>query len=53
VTHLRWLRAGALHLRCPHPTGAEVDALDLAQDSLAARERDELERAKRKDPTRG
>lgn len=53
VTHLRWLRANALHLRCPHPTGAEVDALDLVQESLAARERDELDRAKRKDTDRG
>lgn len=53
VVLLRWLRAGALALRCPHPTGAEVDALDLVQDSLAARERDELERAKRKEPDRG
>jgi len=53
VTHLRWLRAGALHLRCPHPTGAEVEALDLVQDSLASRERDELERAKRKGNDRG
>mgnify|MGYP000517583554 CR=1 FL=1 len=48
VTSLRWLRAGALHLRNPHPTMAEVEAIDLAQDSLAARERDELERARRK-----
>lgn len=48
VTALRWLRAGALHLRNPHPTMAEVEALDLAQDSLAGRERDELERARRK-----
>lgn len=48
VTALRWMRAGALHLRLPHPTMAEVEALDLAQDSLAARERDELKRASQK-----
>jgi hypothetical protein len=43
----RWLKAGALHLRVPYPTGAMVDALDLFAESLAAREADELERMKR------
>ncbi len=53
VTALRWLRAGALHLRDPHPSAALVDALDLAQNSLADREHDELERARRKQPKGG
>lgn len=53
VTALRWLRAGALPLRDPHPSAALVEALDLAQDSLADRERDELERARRKAPKGG
>lgn len=50
VTALRWLRAGALHLRDPHPTAALVEALDIAQGSIADREHDELERARRAAP---
>lgn len=53
VTALRWLDKGALALRDPHPTQALVDALDLAQSSLAARERDELERARKTTPKGG
>lgn len=46
---LRWLQRGALHLRVPHPLGTQIDALDELQDSLSAREADELERLKSKD----
>lgn len=53
VTALRWLRAGALHLRDPHPSAALVEALDIAQGSIADREHDELERARRKAPPKG
>jgi hypothetical protein len=44
----RWLKAGALPLRCPHPSGAVVDALDELASALGAREADDLERMKRK-----
>jgi hypothetical protein len=44
---MRWMRAGALALRCPHPTAAQVDAIDLAMDSLSAREAWELEQARK------
>lgn len=47
---LRWLEKGALALRDPHPTAALVDALDIAQTSLADRERDELRRARENQP---
>ena len=52
---LRWLKAGALPMRVPHPSGAIVDALDELQSALGAREVDELERlkSKRKDGDRG
>lgn len=49
---LRWFDKGQLHLRCPHPTPAVVEAIDLARGSVAARERDEIERLKAKDPDR-
>jgi hypothetical protein len=44
----RWLKAGALPLRCPHPSGAVVDALDELASALGAREADDLERLRRK-----
>jgi len=44
----RWLKAGALALRSPHPSGVVVDALDEFAAALSAREADELERMKRK-----
>ena len=52
VRLLRWLRAGALPLRLPHPSGAQIDALDELQSALGAREADDLERLKAqyKDP---
>lgn len=53
ATLLRWLKSGALHLRVPHPTGAQIDALDELSSALSAREADELERLKRKDRDRG
>jgi hypothetical protein len=53
VKALRWHRSGQLALIDPHPTGALVDALDLVQSGLAARERDELERARQKAPKGG
>jgi hypothetical protein len=53
ATLLRWLKSSALHLRVPHPTGAQIDALDELQNALNAREADELERLKRKDSDRG
>jgi hypothetical protein len=51
----RWLKAGALHLRTPHPSGVVIDALDEFASSLSAREADEVERMKRntKEPGRG
>ncbi len=53
VRALRWHRSGQLALIDPHPVGALVDALDLVQSGLAARERDELERARRPKPKGG
>lgn len=53
VKALRWHRSGQLALIDPHPVGALVDALDLVQSGLAARERDELERARRKPQKEG
>lgn len=50
---LRWLEKGSLALRDPHPTAALVEALDLAQNSLADRERDELRRAREQQPKGG
>lgn len=47
----RWLKAGALALRSPYPSGVVVDAIDEFSTALAAREADELERMKRN--TRG
>lgn len=44
----RWMKAGALHLRAPHPSGAVVDALDELASALGAREADDLERLRRK-----
>lgn len=49
VELLRWFDKGQLHLRHPHPTPAVVEAVDLARGSVAARERDEIERLKTKD----
>lgn len=46
VELLRWFDKGQMHLRCPHPTPAVVEAIDLARGSVAARERDEIERLK-------
>lgn len=48
VRALRWHRSGQLALVDPHPVAALVDALDIVQSGLAARERDELERARHK-----
>lgn len=48
VKLLRWLKAGALHLRVPHPSGAVIDALDELQSALGAREANDLERLRRK-----
>lgn len=53
VTALRWLESGSLALRDPHPTQALVDAIDLTQASLAARERDDLRRARESKPKGG
>jgi len=53
VRALRWHRSGQLALVDPHPSGALVEALDLVQSGLAARERDELERARRKPAKEG
>jgi hypothetical protein len=53
VTALRWLESGSLALRDPHPTQALVDALDITQTSLAARERDDLRRARESKPKGG
>lgn len=50
VKLLRWLKAGALSLRCPHPSGAVIDALDELQGALSAREAAELERLRSKAP---
>lgn len=47
VNLLRWQEKGQLHLRVPNPTGVLVDALDAIAVALAARERDELDRARR------
>ena len=47
----RWFEKGQLHLRAPHPTGVQVDAIDEVSASLAARSRDDLERARRKSET--
>lgn len=41
---LMWLRKSALHLKDPHPHGAMVEAIELAERSLAAREAWELQR---------
>lgn len=43
----RWMKAGALALRLPHPSGVVVDALDEFATALNAREADELDRMKR------
>lgn len=48
---MRWLKAGSLHLRLPYPTAAEVEAIDLALDSLTAREAWELEQIKNRKGT--
>ena len=48
VRLLRWMKAGALAQRMPHPSGAIVDALDELQNALNARESDEMDRARRK-----
>lgn len=52
VRLLRWLKSGALALRLPFPSGAQIDALDELQSALGAREADDLERlkAQSKDP---
>lgn len=47
VKLLRWQKAGQLQLRCPHPTGVVVDALDEVSSAIAARERDDMERLRR------
>lgn len=47
VKLLRWQKAGQLQLRCPHPTGVVVDALDEVSSAIAARERDDMERVRR------
>lgn len=44
---LRWMKAGALSLRVSHPTPAQVEAIDLSMDSLAAREAWELAQARK------
>lgn len=44
----RWLKAGALALRCPHPSGAIVDALDEFVSALGAREANDLDRLRAK-----
>lgn len=45
---LPWYRKGQLHLRCPHPTGALVDAIDVTESALAEREADEMRRLRAK-----
>lgn len=45
---LPWYRKGQLHLRCPYPTGAMVDAIDVTESALAAREADEMRRLRAK-----
>lgn len=47
VVLMRWQKSGQLQLRMPNPTGAVVDAIDVACSALAAREADEIERMKR------
>lgn len=47
VELLRWFDKGQLHLRQPNPSAAVVEAVDLARGSIAARERDEIERLKK------
>lgn len=49
----RWLKAGALALRCPYPSGAIVDALDEFVSALGAREANDLERLKQKGASGG
>lgn len=49
----RWMKNGALALRCPHPTPAQIDAIDAVMDSLAERESWELARAREKGGKRG
>jgi len=44
----RWLKTGSLALRCPHPSGAIVDALDEFASALSAREANDLDRLKKK-----
>ena len=48
---LPWYRKGQLHLRCPHPSGAMVDAIDCTESALAAREADEMRRLRAKTET--
>jgi hypothetical protein len=40
----RWLKTGSLALRCPHPSGAIVDALDEFASALSAREANDLDK---------
>lgn len=43
----RWWEKGALALICPHPSAALVDAVDVIQTALSARESDDIERMKK------
>jgi hypothetical protein len=40
----RWWKAGSLHLRVGHPSGALVEAIDLVAHGLSQREADDLRR---------
>lgn len=53
VRALRWHRSGQLALVDPAPSMALVEAIDIVQEGLASRERDELERARRPKPKGG
>ena len=46
LSALRWWRNGQLHLRVPHPSAALVEAIDLIDTSVSAREGAEMRRAR-------
>jgi hypothetical protein len=45
---LVWWQKGQLHLRHAHPHGALVEAIDIANASVRAREHDDIERARQR-----
>ena len=45
---LVWWQKGQLELRHPHPHGALVEAIDIANASVRGREHDDIERARKR-----